>query len=144
MSYIDVIRMKTHLKNFKNTFLTIFHISGRFWPIPAMNRINKNRKKSYNMSKNTIFQKSIFCYVVAGNMIFCRKLALWTSESTQKHHIDFPTWYDSIWGKVKKIEFFIPKIMVKNFPKSIFSADEPLSPNRYGGSIDPIGAPKVL
>ena len=83
-------------------------------------------------------------YVVVRNMIFCRKLAFWTPESTQKPHIDLPTQYEYIWGKVKKIEFLTPKIMIKNFPKSTFSADEPLSPNQYWGSIDPIGAPKVL
>ena len=84
-------------------------------------------------------------YVVARNMIFCRKLALWTPESTQKPHIDLPTKYEYIWGKVqKKIAYLTPKIMIKNFSKSIFSADEPLSPNQYWGSIDPIGAPKVI
>ena len=83
-------------------------------------------------------------YVVARNMIFCRKLAFWTPKSTQKPHIDLPTKYEYIWGKVKKIAFFTPKIMIKNFPKSFFSADEPLSPNQYWGSIDPIGAPKVI
>ena len=77
-------------------------------------------------------------------MIFCQKLALWTLKTTQKPYIDPPTKYDYNFGKMKKIEFFTSKIKVKNFSESIFLADEHLSPNRYWGSIDPIGAPKPL
>ena len=77
-------------------------------------------------------------------MIFCRKLAYWTLKSTEKSYIDPPTKYDFILGKVKKIVFLIPKIKVKNFSKLIFLVDESRSPNRYWGSIDPIGAPKPL
>ena len=73
------------------------------------------------MSKNTIFENSIFFYKVAGNMIFCRKLALWTPESTQKPHIDFPTKYEYIWGKVKKNRIFDPKNHDKKFSKVDFS-----------------------
>ena len=77
-------------------------------------------------------------------MIFHRKLAFWTFESTQKSYIDSPTKYDLILGKVKKIVFFTSKIMVKNFSKPIFPADVVRPANQYWGSIHPIGAPKAL
>ena len=83
--------MKTLLKSFMNTFPTIFDMSGYFRPIPATYRINKNPKKSRKIIKNTIFQKSIFCHIVAENMIFGRKLALWAQESIQKSYMNLPT-----------------------------------------------------
>ena len=51
----------------------------------------QNQENHQKIAKNAIFQKSIFCYIVAGNMIFDRKLVLWTSESTQKAYIDHST-----------------------------------------------------
>ena len=65
-------------------------------------------------------------YVVAGNMIFGRKLTLWTPESPQKAYIDHPTQYDRILRKIKKIRFLTSKIKKKKF----FSAD-------YSGRCDP-------
>ena len=100
-------------------------------------------KKSRKIIKNAIFQESIFCNIVAKNMIFGRKLAFWDPESTQKPYIDLPTWYGYISQKVKKIVFSTSKIMVKNFSKPIFLADVVRRPNQYWGSIDPIGAPKT-
>ena len=76
-------------------------------------------------------------------MIFGRKLALWGPESTQKPYIDHPTQYGDIWQKVKKIGFLTSKIVIKNFSKSIFFADEARPPNQYWGSIHHIGAPKA-
>ena len=78
------------------------------------------------MLKNAIFQKSMIFYIVAGNMIFYRKLAFWTFESTQKSYIDLPTKYDFILGKVKKIVFLTPKIKVKIFQSRFFW---PMSPD---------------
>ena len=49
----------------------------------------ENHQKKF--AKNAIFQKSIFCYIVAGNMIFVRKWVHWTPESTQKAYIEHPT-----------------------------------------------------
>ena len=83
--------MKTVLKNLKNTLLTIIHVPGHFRPISATYYINKNKKKSRKIIKNTIFQTSIFCNIVAENIIFGRKLAIWAPESTQKPYIDLPT-----------------------------------------------------
>ena len=91
MSYIHAIGMKTLLKSLKNTFLTIFHVSGHFRPIPATDRINKIHKITKKSPKKSIFRKSIFCFIVAKNMIFGRKLAIWAPESTQKTYIDPPT-----------------------------------------------------
>ena len=45
--------------------------------------------------------------------------------------------------KSKKIGFLTPKIVIKNFSKSIFFADEARPPNQYWGSIHHIGAPKA-
>ena len=98
MSYIHAIGMKTLLKSSKNTFLSIFQGSGHFRPIPATNYIGQNRKnreKSPKIAKYSIFQKSMFFYIVAGNMIFGRKSAFWGPESTQKPYIDLPTQYGS-------------------------------------------------
>ena len=76
-------------------------------------------------------------------MNFGRKRVLWTPQSTQKPYIDLPTQYGLNFQKIKKIEFLISKIMIKKFPKSIFPADEFRPPNRYRGSIHPIGAPNT-
>ena len=103
----------------------------------------QNQENHQKVAKNAIFQKSIFFYMVAGNMIFGRKLALWGPESTQKPYIDHPTQYGDIWQKVKKIGFLTPKIVIKIFSKSIFFADEARPPNQYWGSIHHIGAPKA-
>ena len=125
------------------------YICDNFWcvrPLPADSGHilhQQNSQKSWKMSKIAIFQKSIFFYIVAGNMIFCQKLALWTLETTQKPYIDPSTTYDCNWEKMKKIVFFTSKIKVKNFSKSIFLADEVRPPNQYWGSIHPIGAPKT-
>ena len=57
---------------------------------------------------------------MAGNMIFYRKLALWTFESTQKSYIDPP--YE-IWlhfGKSEKNRIFDPKNQGKKFFKVDF------------------------
>ena len=51
-------------------------------------------------------------------MIFHRKLAFWTFESTQKSYIDLTTKYDLIFGKVKKFKknrIFYPKNQGKKF-----------------------------
>ena len=78
------------------------HIFGNFSyfrPLPAdpgHESHQQNSKKAQKILKNAIFQKSIIFYRVAGNMIFGRKLALWTPESTQKPHIDPPTQYGFI------------------------------------------------
>ena len=136
--------MKTHLRSLKNIFLSIIYTSGHFQPIPATNHIVQNRKNRSKIRKNRFFQKSIYCDIVSGNMIFGRKWVLWTSQSIQKPYIDLPTQYGLNFEKVKKIVFLISKIMIKNFPKSIFPADESRPPNRYRGSIHPIGAPKAL
>ena len=60
MSYIDAIGMKTHLKSLKNMFLTMFHISGHFWPIPAMICINKNRENRKKSQKIRFFKNLYF------------------------------------------------------------------------------------
>ena len=63
-------------------------------PLPADSGHHPDRKNHENhqkIEKIAIFQKSIFCYIVAGNMIFGRKSALWTPESPQKAYIDHPT-----------------------------------------------------
>ena len=104
----------------------------------------KNRENHQKIEKIAIFQKSIFCYIVAGNMIFGRKSALWTSESPQKAYIDHPTWYGYILKKIKKIAFFTSKISIKIFFRPIILADVVWPPNRYRGSIHPIPAPKPL
>ena len=41
----------------------------------------QNQENHQKIAKNAIFQKSIFCYIVAGNMKFGRKLAFWTPKS---------------------------------------------------------------
>ena len=56
----------------------------------------QNQENHQKIAKNAIFQKSIFCYIVAGNMIFGRKLVLWTPESTQKAYIEHPTQFGHI------------------------------------------------
>ena len=112
--------MKTLLKSLKNTFLKIFHVSGHFWPIPATNQIGKNHENHQKIEKIPIFQKSIFCCIVAGNMIFGRKLALWTPEKPHKAYIDHPTSYGYILKKVKKLHFSPPKSAWKNFSGRIF------------------------
>ena len=116
-------------------------------PLPADSGHHPDRKNHENhqkIEKIAIFQKSIFCYIVAGNMIFGRKSALWTPESPQKAYIDHPTWYGYILKKVKKIAFFTSKISIKNFFRPIILADVVRPPNRYRGSIHPIPAPKPL
>ena len=77
------------------------------------------------IAKNAIFQNSKIFYIVAGNMIFGRKLTLWTPESPQKAYIDHPTQYDRILRKIKKIRFLTSKIKKKKI-----SAD-------YSGRCDP-------
>ena len=92
-------------------------------PLPADSGHQSDRKNHENhqkIEKIAIFQKSIFCCIVAGNMIFGRKSALWTPESPQKAYIDHPTWYGYILKKVKKIAFFTSKISIKNFSGRIF------------------------
>ena len=42
---------------------------------------HENQQKMQKIAKNAIFQNSKMFYVVAGNMIFGRKLTLWTPES---------------------------------------------------------------
>ena len=69
----------------------IFEIFSCVRPLPADSGDRKNHKNHQKIEKNAIFQKSIFCYIVAGNMIFGRKLTLWTPESPQKAYIDHPT-----------------------------------------------------
>ena len=115
MSYIDTIGMKTHLKSLKNTFLAMFYISVHFRPTPAINRINKYRKNREKCQKIRFFKSPIIFNVVAGNMIFCRKVTLWNPESTRNVILTPSTYYDSICRKIKKIIFLIPKIMVKKF-----------------------------
>ena len=64
------------------------------WPLPAdsgHHPYRKNHENHQKIEKIAIFQKSIFCYIVAGNMIFGRKSAPWTPESPQKAYIDHPT-----------------------------------------------------
>ena len=51
----------------------------------------KNHENHQKIEKIGIFRKSIFCSIVAGNMIFGRKMALWTPKSPQKPYIDHPT-----------------------------------------------------
>ena len=110
-----------------------------------MNRIKKILKKSWKSHKNTIFQKSMIFYNYGGQKYgFMPEIGFLDPGKYPETTYWFPY---VIWPhlrKSKKIEFLSPKIMVKNFPESIFSADEPLSPNQYWGSIDPIGAPKPL
>ena len=87
-----------------------------FWPFPADSGHQWNREKSKNhqkMSKNAIFQKLIFCYVVAGNVIFGRKMTLWGPESPQKPYIDHPT----SWGP--NLYYII--VSESNFKKHHFS-----------------------
>ena len=126
------------------------YISNNFWcvrPLPADSGHilhQQKSKKSRKIIKKAIFQKSIFCDIVAKNMIFGRKLALWTPESPQKAYIDHPTWYGYILKKVKKIAFFTSKISIKIFFRPIILADVVRPPNRYRGSIHPIPAPKPL
>ena len=72
----------------------IFEIFICVRPLPADSGHHSDRKNHENhqkIEKIAIFQKSIFCYIVAGNMIFGRKSALWTPESPQKAYIDHPT-----------------------------------------------------
>ena len=101
------------------------HISDNFLyarPLPADSGHilhQQKSKKSRKIIKNAIFQKSIFCDIVAENMIFGRKLALWAPESTQKPYIDLPTQYGYISQKVKKNRIFHPK----NHGKKFFEAD---------------------
>ena len=83
--------MKILLKSPKNPFLKMFCVSGHFRPIPATNQAGRITKIIKKSKKIAIFQKSIFCSIVAGNMIFGRKSALWTPESPQKPYIDHPT-----------------------------------------------------
>ena len=99
MSYIHAIGMKTLLKSLKNTFLIIFYQFGYFRPIPATIPHEsdwQNQENHQKIAKNAIFQKSIFCYIVAGNMIFGRKCVLWTPESPQKAYIEHPTQFGHI------------------------------------------------
>ena len=68
-------------------------------PLPADSGHHSDRKNHENhqkIEKIAIFQKSIFCYIVAGNMIFGRKWVLWTPESPQKAYIDHPTQFGHI------------------------------------------------
>ena len=88
--------MKTLLKRLKNTFLIIFHRSGPLSADPRHESDLQNQENHQRIAKNAIFQKSIFCYIVAGNMIFGRKWVLWTPESTQKAYIEHPTQFDHI------------------------------------------------
>ena len=113
-------------KEFEKYFFLIFGRSGHFRPISATNQITKISKKMQKIAKNAIFQNSKIFYIVAGNMIFGRKLTLWTPESPQKAYIDHPTQYDRILRKIKKIRFLTSKIKKKFF----FSAD-------YSGRCDP-------
>ena len=136
--------MKILLKSPKNTFLKMFHVFGHFRPIPATNQIDKNYENHQKNEKNATFQKPTCCCVVAGNMIFGRKSALWTPESPQKAYIDHPTQYGYILKKVKKIAFFTSKISIKKFFRPNILADVVRPPNQYCGSIYPIPAPKPL
>ena len=85
--------MKILLNSLKSTFPTIFHVSGYFRPIPATYCINKNPKNHEKLPKKCEFLKIDirFCSIVAKNMIFRRKLAVWAPKSTQKPYIDPPT-----------------------------------------------------
>ena len=72
----------------------IFEILKCVRPLPAdpgHQSYRKNHENHQKIETIAIFQKSIFCYIVAGNMIFSRKSALWTPESPQKAYIDHPT-----------------------------------------------------
>ena len=63
-------------------------------PLPADSGHQSDRKNHENhqkIEKIAIFGKLIFCSIMAGNMIFGRKSALWTPESPQKPYIDRPT-----------------------------------------------------
>jgi len=71
-------------------FLEILGGSGHFQPIPDNNFIGQNRK---NREKSDF---SKICYIVAGNMMFGRKLAFGGLESIQKPYIDHPTQYGVI------------------------------------------------
>ena len=81
MSYIDAIGMKTHLQNLKNSFSTMFYISGQFWPIPAIICINKNRKNHKKSQKIQFFKNRYFFMWWPEILFFCRKVSLWTPES---------------------------------------------------------------
>ena len=113
--------MKTHLRSPKSTFSKFFHTSGHFRPIPATNHIGQNHKNRPKIRKNRFFQKSIYCDIVSGNMIFGRKWVLWTSQSIQKPYIDLPTQYGLNFQKVKKSRIFDAKNHDKKFSKVDFS-----------------------
>ena len=146
--YLDVVyRFYSHENTFEDSqehILKFFSYIRPFLADPGHESHRPKSQKSLKNRKNQFFQKSIYCDIVSGNMNFGRKRVLWTLQSTQKPYIDLPTQYGSNFLKLKKIVFLIPKIMIKNFPKSIFPADESRPPNRYWGMIHPIGALKAL
>ena len=83
-----------HENTFKESQEYIFEIFICVRPLPADSGHQsglENHENHQKIEKIAIFQKSIFCYLVAGNMIFGRKTALWTPESPQKAYIDHPT-----------------------------------------------------
>ena len=139
--------MKRHLNSFKNTFLIIIGRFDKFRPIPAaihIEKLRKNRENSQKIAKNAIFQNLKIFDIVAGNMIFGRKLTLWTPESPQKAYIDHPTHYGAILRKIKKIRFLTSKIQKKSFFRPIIPADVTRPSKQYWGSKHHISAPKAL
>ena len=133
---LDIVyRFYRHENTSKESQEHIFKIFSYIQVFPADPGHESHRpksQKSLKNRKNQFFQKLIYCDIVSGNMNFGRKWVLWTLQSTPKPYIDLPTQYGSNFEKVK------------NFPKSIFPADESRPPNRYCGSIHPVSAPKPL
>ena len=92
---LDIAHGRYRYENASKEFQEyVFNIFVCIQPFPADSghkshqQISKNYRK---MSKNAIFQKLIFWNIMTRNMIFGRKSALWTPESTQKPHIDHST-----------------------------------------------------
>ena len=119
-------------------------VAGPHRPKNSAKKIFLHRFRLSKMRSFLLFQKSIFCYIVAGIMIFGRKLVFWTPKSPQKVHIDHVTQFCHIFEKAKKIVFWTIKIDEKNFSWPNFPDDVDWPQKQYQGSIHPTRAPKSL
>ena len=136
--------MKTHLKSPRTHFQNCFihpAISGRSRPRILSAKITeivqKFEKIDLFKSRYIVIQCPEIWFLAGNRSVRPRK-------APRNPILPFLRNMAQIYEKSKKIVFLISKIMIKNFPKSIFPTDESRLPNRYQESIHPIGAPKAL
>ena len=118
----------------------IFEIFSCVQPLPTDSGHQSDRKNHENnqkIKKIAIFQKSIFCFIVAGNRPSGPRKAPRKPILTILHDMAI------FWKKSKKSHFYLQNQHKKNFRPNIL-ADVARPTNQYRGSIHPIPSPKLL